>query len=398
MKLLLIDVRGLQAEAIGPYGNRWIETSTLNALAAQGVVFDRHLSIHPLPGCAHAVWRSGRYQFSSQNVSSDLLALVRSRGVRTHLLIDSSRPWPAEFAAGWDQVRECTDTPAVLESARELLAQLESESWMVWLELAALLPPWQVSPEIVDAYFANLPTDEEEEEDAIDEEPDEEMLEDEEQHEPLMDPPTGVVDATDDDLYLRVQKSYAAAISQVDILLGNLLDGMPDDVLVVLTANAGQSLGEHGVIGGESSLHTEVVHVPLIFAGAGCRSGRHVGALTASVDLAPTIADLFGATMPEAHGHSLVRLLAEEEQVTRPYIVIGAGESLAIWTPERTLIVPGEGEPRLYVKPDDRCEVNDVHQHETDRAESMARTLRAFVEASARPGPIEAELATDEHR
>ena len=55
MKLLLIDIRGLQAEAIGPYGNRWVETFTLNALAAQGVVFDRHLSVHPETGRAHAV-------------------------------------------------------------------------------------------------------------------------------------------------------------------------------------------------------------------------------------------------------------------------------------------------------------------------------------------------------
>ena len=129
--------------------------------------------------------------------------------------------------------------------------------------------------------------------------------------------------------------------------------------------------------------------MPLIFAGAGCRAGRHVGTLTASVDLAPTIAELCGATMPEAHGRSLIRLLVEEESSARPYVVIGAGGSLAMWTPERTAIVPAEGEARLYVKPDDRCEVNDVHQHETERAEAMTRTARAFVEASARAGVME---------
>jgi len=176
----------------------------------------------------------------------------------------------------------------------------------------------------------------------------------------------------------------------VDILLGRLLDGMPDDILVVLTADAGQSLGEHGVVGAApASLHAEVVHVPLIFAGAGCRAGRHVGAHTASVDLGPTIAELAGATMPAAHGRSLLRLLAGEEVSDRPYVAIGGAGSLAMWTTDRTLIVPAEGEPRLYVKPDDRCEANDVQQHEADRAEGMARTLRAFVEASARAGVME---------
>ena len=373
MKLLLIDVRGLQAEAIGPYGNRWIETFTLNALAAQGVVFDRHLSVHPEASRARAAWRSGRYQFDSSSSADDLLALVRERGVPTHLLLDASRPSPAEFAVGWDRVQEYADTAATLEAAQDLLARLQGEpSWLVWLELAALLPPWQVSPEIVDAYFGNLPPDEEDIEE-------EDRLEDEEYHEPLMDPPSGTVDPADDELYLRIQKSYAAAVSQVDILLGRLLDGMPDDVLVVLTADAGQSLGEHGVVGADpASLHAEVVHVPLIFAGAGCRAGRHVGAHTASVDLGPTIAELAGATMPAAHGRSLLRLLAGEEVSDRPYVAIGGGASLAMWTADRTLIVPAEGEPRLYVKPDDRCEVNDVQQHEADRAEGMARTLRAY--------------------
>ena len=81
--------------------------------------------------------------------------------------------------------------------------------------------------------------------------------------------------------------------------------------------------------------------------------------------------------------------LLEGEEAERPYIAIGGGAELAMWTPERTVIVPAEGEPRLYVKPDDRCEVNDVQQHESDRAEGMAGTLRAFVEASSRAGPME---------
>ena len=330
MKLLLIDVRGLQAGAAGPYGNRWVETFTLNALAAQGVVFDRHLSVHPEPGRARAVWRSGRYQFAPSTGCPTCSRCCGAGACPTHLLVDTSRPTPAEFAAGWDHASEHADTAATLDAARDLLARLHGEpSWMVWLELAALLPPWQVSPEIVDAYFGSPPptrrkiggggrgrrkTSTRKT-----------LLEEEEQHEPMMDPPAGAVDPADDDLYLRIQKSYAAAVSEVDILLGRLLDGMPDDVLVVLTADAGQSLGEHGLIGGAGSLHAEVVHVPLIFAGAGCRAGRHVGALTASVDLAPTIAELAGASMPEAHGRSLVRLLAGEDAADRPYVAIGGG-------------------------------------------------------------------------
>ena len=85
-------------------------------------------------------------------------------------------------------------------------------------------------------------------------------------------------------------------------------------------------------------------------------------------------------------------MLAGEER-GREFVALAAGASLAAWTPERTLILPEEGEPRLYVKPDDRCEVNDVRQHEIDRAEAIEAELRAFIaapSASARPRPASA--------
>ena len=340
----------------------------------------------------------------------DLLAVLRERAVQTHLLIDTSRPIPAAFRAGWDSVREHPNTAATLEAAGELLAGLPAESsWLVWLELGALLPPWKVPDDILDAYFAHLrpeelADDEEDDDDDdghvshpaddADDEPPGDILEAEEQLDPLMDPPTGRVDPADDELYLRVQKSYAAAISHLDILLANLLDGMPDDVLVVLTADCGQSLAEHGMIGDLlPSLHAEVVQVPLLFAGAGCRPGRHVGALTASVDIAPTIAELAGGRLPGAHGHSLVALLGDNELAPWPYVALGtesAGQvAWGLWTAERTLLVPtGTDSARMFVKPDDRSEVNDIRQHELERAEALERTLHAFVAASAGPGPL----------
>ena len=44
----------------------------------------------------------------------------------------------------------------------------------------------------------------------------------------------------------------------------------------------------------------------------------------------------------------------------------------------------------LFVKPDDRWEVNDVVQHHLELAEGLERTLRGFVEAAGRVGPLEA--------
>jgi hypothetical protein len=44
--------------------------------------------------------------------------------------------------------------------------------------------------------------------------------------------------------------------------------------------------------------------------------------------------------------------------------------------------------PQLYVKPDDRWEVNDVRQHHLEVAEHLEDVLRGFVSATRRPGPL----------
>jgi arylsulfatase A-like enzyme len=405
MKLLVIVVRGLQAAAAGPYGNRWIETFTLDALAAQGVVFDHHLAVHPDPADARRVWRTGCYHFPLPPGGEppagpwpDLLAALGEARVATRLVLDAGRPAPPGWADGWGEVRRVPDTEAAVEAARSALAELAAApSWLLWLEVGALLPPWRPAEEIVEAYFAPPPLDEDEEE-AEGEEGEEPRAPEpwEEPLEPLLDPPAGPIDPDDDDLFLRVQTSYAAAVSHVDGLLGGLLDGLADDVHVFLTADHGQALGEHTVVGPVRPwLHQEVVHVPLIVAGPGCRAGRHVGALTASVDLAATVAELAGARLEGSHGVSLAPLFGGGDRQLRPYVGLGArvGDEVewGLRSPRWALRVPVAPEgllPSLYVKPDDRWEVNDVRQHHLERLEGMERTLRGFVEACRRPGPV----------
>jgi hypothetical protein len=53
-------------------------------------------------------------------------------------------------------------------------------------------------------------------------------------------------------------------------------------------------------------------------------------------------------------------------------------------------IRPAAGEvrsPQLYVKPDDRWEVNNIRQHHLELAERLEQTLRGFVEATRQSGP-----------
>lgn len=402
MKLLVIVVRGLQAAAGGPFGNRWIETYTQDALAAQGVVFDTHLAVHPDPETARQVWRSGCHAFPGMPAAEpapDLLATLRDRGVHTRLILDDGRPTPAGWDVGWDEVRREADSAAALVAAHETLDDLtETPSWLLWLELSALLPPWDLPAEIVEPYLAPPPADEDEDEDDDADAEEEEGLDylaEEEPLDPLFAPPPGTIDPADDRLYLRIAKTYAAAVAYVDAMIGEILDGLADDIHVLLTADAGQALGEHGLVGpGLGSLHQEVVHVPLLLVGPDCRPGTHIAALTASIDLAPTIAALAGATLDGAHGRSLLPLLADEEPPWRDHLGLGGsgpdgvalGLRRAAWL---YLQLGGEAGARLYVKPEDRWEVSNVRLQFTDQADRLARALQTYVEAARRPGPLQ---------
>lgn len=398
MKLLVINVRGLQASALGAYGNRWIETSCLNTLAGSGVVFDQHFALHPEPHAARRVWRSGCHSFAAPaEPRPDVLELVKQQGVAARLIVDQSRGDFPEFEAGWPRVDRAADTVAAVGLAREALASA-GDSWLTWLDLAALLPPWSVPSAIVEAYFSDAPADEDEGDDDEVEEEDEpaDFIPPDESMEPLFDPAPGPIDADDDKLYLRLRESYAAAVSHIDGLLGDLLDGLPDDIHVILTADNGLSLGEHGVVGlVNPKLHQEVVHVPLIVYGPGCRPGRRVEALTGSIDLAPTIADLAGVRLDGAQGQSLVPCLGGGVSLSRDYLALGCQvgdqSEYGLRTPDLAIMLPmtnGVVAPRMYLKPDDGSEVNDVSHSFFEKVESLERTLRGYIEAASRPGPF----------
>src|SRR5437763_1716394 len=79
---------------------------------------------------------------------------------------------------------EWISTPALARAALTQLAGLDR--WLLWVDLATLLPPWEVSAEFSDPYFQELEeeekVDEDEEEDIEEEgEPDEEFYEEPEE-------------------------------------------------------------------------------------------------------------------------------------------------------------------------------------------------------------------------
>jgi hypothetical protein len=64
----------------------------------------------------------------------------------------------------------------------------------------------------------------------------------------------------------------------------------------------------------------------------------------------------------------------------------------AEWSFHLSLLSAGVEEPptmRLFVKPDDRWEVNDVAQHHPELTENLEKTLRAFIAATRASGSFQ---------
>jgi arylsulfatase A-like enzyme len=97
--------------------------------------------------------------------------------------------------------------------------------------------------------------------------------------------------------------------------------GLWDRLLVIISADHGEGLREHGWIGHMKQVHEEAAHVPLIVhfpAGQGPRASR-VEAVVSLLDLAPTIADALGVAIPAGTfvGRSLLRGAPGASVVTR---------------------------------------------------------------------------------
>lgn len=109
---------------------------------------------------------------------------------------------------------------------------------------------------------------------------------------------------------------YLGLAAEVDTHVGRILDwleesGTLDKTLVVLTADHGEMLGDHG-LWGKGTFHEAAFHVPLIIRDP-VRPQSHgvqLSGMTESIDVAPTILNAIGAEVPTTmEGSDLAPLL-----------------------------------------------------------------------------------------
>ena len=127
----------------------------------------------------------------------------------------------------------------------------------------------------------------------------------------------------------HLRANYGAKLSMIDHWFGKLLTavdeaGLAGDTGVVLCTDHGHYLGEHDLFGKPGApVYSTLGRIPLLVRWPG-QEPRAVDALTTSVDLHATIADLFGATAEHAtHGRSLLPLIEGRTDSVRELALFG---------------------------------------------------------------------------
>ncbi len=134
-----------------------------------------------------------------------------------------------------------------------------------------------------------------------------------------------------DNLYRRRAQSLQEVDRGVASLIEQLrLNGQLDNTYTIFTSDNGFHMGQHRMPSGKMTAYEEDIHLPLVVRGPGIPVGAHATALTGNIDLAPTIADLGGATLTDnPDGRSLVPFL-----MGTPALDAGSGATVVAAPPD----------------------------------------------------------------
>lgn len=188
---------------------------------------------------------------------------------------------------------------------------------------------------------------------------------------------------------------YDAEVHFVDRQIGHVLDflaeqGLDEDTIVVVTADHGESFGEHGIWYAHSGLFETSVRVPFIVRVPGLEPRVERDVPISALDLAPSLAELCDVPWPAVGaGESFVPLLRGPrgdspierrdtlvvESANNALIAVRRGRWKLIW-PISDTFQRVDHEPSLYDLESDPDETRNLYREEPE----IVRELRAVAE------------------
>ena len=288
LNLVIVTLDTTRADRIGAYGSRDVETPAFDRLAAEGALFEQAVSVAPLTLPAHSSIFTGKFPpehgvrdnggFFLGADQLTLAEILKDRGYRTGGFVAAyvlAGKWGINqgFDTYFDDF-DLSGVRAVSLSAIQRPANEVLDKALPWIEQSKRTP-----------FFAWI------------------HLYD--PHGPYR-PPEPFATKYKGHPY---NGEIAFADSQIARLVSTLQSqGLYDRTVIVVIADHGESLGDHGESAHGFFVYNSVTHVPLVIRTPFSSTGhRRIADPVRSVDIMPTVLDLLAA--PAAGGISGISLV-----------------------------------------------------------------------------------------
>jgi arylsulfatase A-like enzyme/Flp pilus assembly protein TadD len=345
--LLLITIDTLRWDHVGCYGAKDAATPVLDRLAARGVRFETAIMHTPLTAPSHAS------------------ILTATAGFISGFPLDRRFGYANGFETYDDRLPRGEGTGRAAQTERR--ADATTKSVLEWFDTRGSQPsqtarrgtraPWFLWVHYFDPHAAYEP------------------------------PP--------EFLARFAARPYDGEIAFVDAQIGRLLDrleqlGQLRDTLILVTADHGESLGEHGEDTHGVFVYDATLRVPWILAGPGVSKGHLSTVVARGIDAMPTLLDLAGVSVPAGlDGRSLKPLVQEGRTMSDEpaYVESLLAKQHLGWAAVHGLRYAGWKfiqlpRPELYDLALDAAERTNRVNEEPDRSASMARQLHAQLSAA----------------
>ena len=369
--VLLVTIDTLRANRLGTYGYANASTPTLDALAAGGVRCDDTLAVAPITLPAHSSIMTGLLppahgvrDNGAMALGDDAVTLAErfaAAGYQTGAFVSSAvLSHDYNLSQGfmrYDDALYDASRPNLF-MIRDRNAATTAERFADWLHTM----PRQI-PVFAWVHFFDP-------------------------HQPYAPPA---------DCVARTRNLYDAEVSSADAGVARLLQalktrGQIDNTLVVVTADHGESLGEHGENSHAIFVYRSTLHVPLIWSFPGrLPAGRPYPGSVSSIDIAPTLLALAQLPAgPPMQGRNLSALLRGQtvaqshpqySESLLPKTGFGMAPLFAVRHEGITYIRAPQ--PELYVTPQDPQELRNLAPQSRNAAAHHDTLLQNLIDGCA---------------
>ncbi len=367
INVVLVTIDTLRSDHVHCYGYQDVKTPTLDALAKRGVLFEQAVAQAPLTSPSHASIFTGEYPtmhhvrdtggFVLPSSALTLAEILQKQGWDTAAFIgaavlkrnfgfnqgfavyDDQMPQPGPS----EQFLPDPERPAkeVIDPAIHWLNTQAGKPFFVWVHLYDPHMPYKPPRPFREQYKTH---------------------------------------------------PYDGEIAYADQQLGRLIDVVmkkaPQNTIIAVLSDHGESLGDHGEYTHGVFLYDSTLRIVFIMAGPGIPAGMRIKRQVRSIDFLPTLLNLMGGKAPhQVQGTSLVPAFSGNpvdtgtsyEETLYPKINMGWSELRAIRTNHWKYIRAPK--PELYDLTRDPGETTNVIQQQPVQRERLEAILNGTLSA-----------------